>query len=613
MSDMWSDAFELGSRDVHIIAINGIGMSAIARILISFGYRVNGSDINQSKSTVDIVQKGATIHIGHDEKNVSANTNAVVVVSSIIKDGNPELEFAKRNGMKVFHRIDVLAKIAAVAKNIVVFSGTHGKTSSTSLCAWVFEQYTDKFIAVSGGMMENYNSNVRLMNFNTSDNNDCDYAILEGDESDNSFIKLNHDVAIINNLNPEHLDYYKTFDALKKSVKNFLCMSRKHSIVYVNDENLMNIMKEIVREIVKENSRKNLGKTSRDISDEDTQNDSIKQTTQNESIQNNQNNQINTNKFIYYGKNELTDEEIQILSKLGDFVYYRYYDIRPSAKGMMFSVSIFKISTQGETQEQKHFKNIYLNLYGEHNIQNAMGVFIVANTFGMNEESIREGFATFLGTQRRFSILSYAYCGNSNGDPNDVNNDEEKRKGYGEGSGKSECRDFAQFNDFGITVVDDYAHHPNEVKALIRGARIFQKSHEEFSEKQQEKSQKKSQKKSPGHKLIMIFQPHKYSRLNDNFDLFVDALSSVDMLFILPVYGTSEKRENFSKNEVHLYQELKEKLDEKLLLCENFNQCNEEIFEFMKKGYIEKGDLIIFCGAGNITHFAHEFAMNLKI
>lgn len=689
--DMWSDIFELGSRDVHIIAINGIGMSAIARILINFGYSVNGSDISQSKSTIDIIKKGAKIHIGHNENNI--NTNAVVVISSIIKDCNPELEFAKKNKIKVFHRIDVLAKIAAIARKIIVFSGTHGKTTSTSLCAWVFEQYTDKFIAVSGGMMENYNSNVRIMNFNKFNDfhgfnkdllcngslkndsvrddlsmddlpvknsitnkladdlshikqvnysaiakddevfseHDCDYAILEGDESDNSFIKLNHDVAIINNLNPEHLDYYKTFDVLKRSVKNFLCMSRKYSIICVDDENLMDILKEIASETSKNHN----------------------------------------SKVIYYGKNELTYEKMQFLSELGKFVYYRYYDIRPSKKGMIFSISVQyekhlkkhleeKNCKQLAKQEKKHFKNIYLNLYGEHNIQNAMGVFIVANTFGMDEKRIRQGFATFLGTERRFSILSY---GESNSEGNCENNG----------------RDLAQSNDFGITVVDDYAHHPNEVKAVIESARIYQKSYERSHQRSPEASLEnldttKTEHKTPNKdkkwsieessnsisnsnqcsKLIMIFQPHKYSRLNDNFDLFVNTLSSVDILFILQLYETSEKREDFNKNEVHLYEELKERLNlklssklndslnlnnlhsneklskesidfinakkcetnnringDRLMLCENFDQCDEKIFEFIKKGYIEKGDLVLFCGAGNITHFAHKFSKKI--
>lgn len=504
------DPLKLGSTNVHLIAINGIGMSALAKILFAMGYNVSGSDISMPTYVKNIVDQGAKVFLSHSEENISCIDNPAVIVSSIIKNCNPELEYAIKKQYHIFHRSDVLRKIAEFCKRKIVFSGTHGKTTSTSLCIWVFEQHYNSFLGVSGGIMQNYRDNIRNITFKSDK---IDYAILEGDESDNSFIKLNHDIAVINNINPEHLDFYKTFDNLKKSVCEFIFGSKNMSIFCINDENLADI------------------------------------------VANQQSYADQMPILIAFGKNAF--EQVEDYVKLNNIKeYFCYCNIRATESGMIFDLTRYKNILIKDNHGQcshivvENFRDIYVNLYGQHNVINACGVFIVALLNDVPEGSIRNGFSTFLGAERRFTILSEGY---------------------------------------GVTVVDDYAHHPNEIAAVINAARIFLKNHEG--------------------RVIVVVQPHKYSRLNENFDSFVDVLSKADGVIVLPVYAASELP--LELNSLDLFNRLNS-LKSEVFYCEDFPTCNEKLLQWINEKHLKNYDIVIFVGAGDVTYCAKDFAKSLE-
>ena len=452
---------------IYFIGIGGIGMSAIASILNHRGYKVQGSDISENQNVKRLQAEGIKIDLGHSRGNLSQDV-ALCVRSSIIKENNIEIEYCKEHNIPVVHRSDVLAQIMH-GKFAVAVSGTHGKTTTTALIASVIEHALLDPTIINGGIINNKGTNVHY--------GKGKYIISEADESDNSFIKLPADVAVITNIDSEHLDFYGTYDNLKQSFFKFIDQLKDGGFGVVCTDN------EEVRELMPKWSGKDV---------------------------------------VTYGfEGEPDVKAINIKSK--GFGYS--FDVICSKKF-----------------NNKKIEGLEINIPGIHNISNALAAVAIALKLSISTEDLIKGIASYTGVKRRFTI-----------------------------TGKER----------GITFVDDYAHHPEEIIATLRAA--------------------KNVVAATGGKLFVIFQPHKYTRLRDLFDRFVKSFSDSDILYIADVYAASEKPIDGFDNQT-LVRTIKERKAHNDVNVLNSSGLLPEIIRKRCK----ENDIVMFLGAGDITEWAYE-------
>jgi UDP-N-acetylmuramate--alanine ligase len=551
MDRNFNDILNFGNQNVYIIAIGGIGMSAIAKFLLYFGYNVSGSDIAESKYTSELQKLGIKVFIGHSAENISNFSDHVeglknictsqsickptCIISSIIKNDNPELVEAKKIEMNILHRSDILSIISKISKNRISISGSHGKTTTTSMAINVFEStiINEDFIGVNGGIIENYGTNIVLRSILRNNKSgefqsNFDYFISEADESDNSFNRTEYDSCIVTNISSEHIEYYGSFDELKRCFSNFIQNSKNYSVVCSDDLEVRNIISSI------SSFKKGI--------------------------------------FIY-GLSDISNDIKEFLLQNNLHLYFQVKNIKPCKdseensdktlqdtnlleEGTIFDISVYE--RKGDNYiEIENISKIFTRTYGIHNALNATGVFVLSRLYSISEENFRIGLKNFSGTKRRFSILSKS----------------------------SE-------NIFGITIVDDYAHHPKEIEAVIKSA----------IDRYVVKDIKHSKKK-----VISVVQPHKYSRLNNNFDYFVKALNQSDICIVLPVYAASEQKMTLDSKD--LYENLNCKLK---FYCEDFRECENMMLNLIKSKEVTNEDVLLFLGAGDITNLAHEFSEYIK-
>tara|TARA_Y100000590_G_C15696415_1_gene1005293 strand:- start:930 stop:2327 length:1398 start_codon:yes stop_codon:yes gene_type:complete len=315
---------------IHFIGIGGIGMSGLAQIMNNMGFSVQGSDLNKNKSTERLIKSGIKVYLGHNQKNINKAT--MIVVSSAIKKNNNELRAAKNKKLPVFKRGEMLANIIALKKNIIV-TGSHGKTTTTSLISNILVEAGLDPTVINGGVINSLKSNAQL--------GKGEWAVIESDESDGSFLKLPITYSIVTNVDKEHLDFYGTFEKLKKSFKDFIekTPSFGKSIVCIDNNNLRSILLK-----------------------------------------------CRTNNFITYGFNRDSNYQIINVKKGVDF---SSFDLKVKLPRNKF----FKI------------KNIKLNLIGDHNISNATASIVVALNLGIKINKIKNALQKFLGIQRRFTKI----------------------------------------------------------------------------------------------------------------------------------------------------------------------------------------------------------------
>ena len=455
---------------IHFIGIGGIGMSGLAQIMNNMGFTIQGSDLNRNKNTERLIKSGMKVYFGHHQKNLKKAT--MIVISSAIKKNNKELKAAKLKKLPVFQRGEMLANIVALKKNIVV-SGSHGKTTTTSLVANILVEAGLDPTVINGGVINSLKNNAQL--------GKGEWAVIESDESDGSFLKLPITYSIVTNIDKEHLDYYGSFERLKKSFRSFIdkTPSFGKSLICIDGNNLKSLLSK-----------------------------------------------CKTNNFFTYGFEKNSNYQITNVKRE---INYSIFDLRLKFTGK----KIYKI------------KNIKVNLIGDHNISNATAAIAIALNLGIQISKIKQALKKFLGIQRRFTKVFSI----------------KKREFY-----------------------DDYAHHPTEIRAVIKGARQVYKDR----------------------KIICVFQPHRYSRVKFLKNEFALSFRSSDAVVLCPIYSAGEKiKHNFNQNS--LSQLISKKSKTQVINIKD----QKELKNYFKKNLLDN-EMVICMGAGSISNWIKEIGNELK-
>ena len=455
---------------VHFIGIGGIGMSGLAQIMNNMGFTIQGSDLNRNKNTERLIKSGMKVYFGHHQKNLKKAT--MIVISSAIKKNNKELKAAKLKKLPIFQRGEMLANIVALKKNIVV-TGSHGKTTTTSLVANILVEAGLDPTVINGGVINSLKNNAQL--------GKGEWAVIESDESDGSFLKLPITYSIVTNIDKEHLDYYGSFERLKKSFRSFIdkTPSFGKSLICIDENNLKSLLSK-----------------------------------------------CKTNNFFTYGFEKNSNYQITNVKRE---INYSIFDLRLKFTGN----KIYKI------------KNIKVNLIGDHNISNTTAAIAIALNLGIQISKIKQALKKFLGIQRRFTKVFSI----------------KKREFY-----------------------DDYAHHPTEIRAVIKGARQVYKDR----------------------KIICVFQPHRYSRVKFLKNEFALSFRSSDAVVLCPIYSAGEKiKHNFNQNSFS--QLISKKSKTQVINIKD----QKELKNYFKKNLLDN-EMVICMGAGSISNWIKEIGNELK-
>ena len=385
---------------IHFVGIGGIGMSGIAEVLLNHGYRVQGSDLKSTPITRRLEELGAHIFEGQRAENVA--DAEVVVISSAIKPGNAELDAARAHGLPVVRRAEMLAELMRLKSNIAV-AGTHGKTTTTTMVATLLDAGEFDPTVVNGGIIHAYGSNARK--------GEGEWMVVEADESDGTFNRLPATIAIVTNIDPEHMEHWGDFDTLRKGFLDFVSNIPFYGVaVCCTDHPEVQAL---------------VGK-------------------------------ISDRRVITYGFNAQADVRAVNLRYEGGIAYF---DVALQAEGIMI-------------------EGCSLPMPGDHNVSNALSAIAVARHLGMKGEVIKEALAAFGGVNRRFTRV-----------------------------GEID----------GVTIIDDYGHHPVEIAAVLKAAR-----------------------QATDGRVIAVHQPHRYSRLHSLFDDFCACFNDADVVGIAEVYAAGE-------------------------------------------------------------------------
>ena len=455
---------------IHFVGIGGIGMSGIAEVMHNLGYKVQGSDLAEGASVERLRSRGITVHVGHAAENVEGV--AVVVTSTAVRRTNPEVAAALEARVPVVRRAEMLAELMRLKSTIAV-AGTHGKTTTTSMIASLLDCGNIDPTVINGGIIEQYGSNARL--------GDSDWMVVEADESDGSFLRLDGTIAVVTNIDPEHLDHYGDFDGVKRAFVEFI-----HNVPFYGAAVLCVDHPEVQAVI----------------------------------------GAVRDRKVVTYG-----------FSLQADICGV---NIRPHEGGNTFDVIVRQ---RGE--EDRRIEGVHLPMPGRHNVQNALAAIAVSIEMGCPDDVIRNGFASFGGVRRRFTKTgSVALEGGS------------------------------------VSVIDDYAHHPVEIRAVLGAAR----------------------EAVPEGRVIAIAQPHRYTRLRDLMDDFQNCFSDADMVLVTPVYTAGEDPIEGVDAEA-LVSGLKSRGHRSARTVADLSDCAATLAK-----EIAPGDIIVCLGAGDITKWAATLA-----
>ncbi len=453
---------------IHFIGIGGIGMSGIVEIMHKLGYKVQGSELKMNSNTKRLSDFGIEIFEGHNPSNL--DDVEYVVISSAIKKDNVEYVHAIEKGIPVIKRSEMLAEIMKL-KTCVAISGSHGKTTTTSLIASMFEFSGLNPTVINGGIINSKSTNAYLGN--------GDYLIVEADESDATFINIPSTVAVITNIDPEHLDFYGSFENLIDAFYSFI-----HNLPFYGFA-IACIDNKNVRDLVAK---------------------------------------IKNRKIITYG---IDSEDANV----------RAFDIELFAMSSKFSVRIMLPNSSKEIT----INDVCLPIPGSHNILNSLSAISIAMELDFEIENIKNGFKNFTGVKRRFTKTGEI---------------------------------------FGIEVFDDYAHHPEEIISTLRVAKNYVQ--ERMS------------------RVIAIFQPHRYSRLESLFNEFANAFYMADEVYITDIYSAGEQ-EIIGYNHLTLVKKINSSTNKNAFYLDSFDTIVNEVLP-----KLNKNDLILFMGAGSITNWAYE-------
>jgi UDP-N-acetylmuramate--alanine ligase len=460
---------------IHFIGIGGIGMSGIAEVMHNLGYQVQGSDIADSYVVEGLRARGIKVAIGHDASNVDGV--AVVVTSTAVKRGNPEVEAALANRIPLVRRAEMLAELMRL-KSTVAIAGTHGKTTTTSLVAALLDAGGIDPTVINGGIINNYGSNARL--------GASDWMVVEADESDGSFLRLDGTIAVVTNIDPEHLDHYGSFDAIKDAFVEFI-----ENVPFYGAAMLCLDHPEVQAIIPR----------------------------------------IRDRRIVTYGFSAQAD--------------VRGTNVTPGPDGNRFDVVVRDRDGNSRTIE-----GIHLPMSGRHNVQNALAAVAVALHMGVSDDKIASGFNGFAGVKRRFTKVGEIAV---------------------EGGV--------------VTVIDDYAHHPVEIRAVLSAAR----------------------EGAGAGRVVAVVQPHRFTRLRDHMDDFQQAFNDADMVLTLPVYAAGESPIEGVSSDT-LVAGLRDRGHRHASTVADASALAANVAGGIKAGSLRGGDMIICLGAGDITKMAAGLA-----
>jgi len=455
---------------IHFVGIGGIGMSGIAEVLRNLGYAVQGSDIAENANVQRLRSLGIDVKIGHRAENVQHAS--VVVVSSAIKRDNPEMAAARTALVPVVRRAEMLGELMRLKWAIAV-GGTHGKTTTTSMIASLLDTAGYDPTVINGGIINAYGTNARL--------GDSDWMVVEADESDGTFVKLPATVAVVTNIDPEHLDFYGDFATLRAAFDSFV-----QNIPFYGFAALCLDHAEVQAMIPRVSDRR----------------------------------------ILTYGFSPQAD--------------VRGFDVSLDPGGARFSVAV----TDRVDGHDRTLSDLHLPMFGMHNVQNALAVIAVGHEMGLDEDTMRTALARFTGVKRRFTRTGVAH---------------------------------------GITVIDDYAHHPVEIAAVLKAAR------------------------TAGHgRTIAVVQPHRYSRLHSLFEEFCTCFNDADAVIVADVYAAGEEPiEGIDRDA--LVDGLRMHGHRRVIPLETADQLAAAV-----RATARAGDLVVCLGAGSISGWANKLPAQLE-
>jgi UDP-N-acetylmuramate--alanine ligase len=451
-------------KRVHFVGIGGVGMSGIAEVLKNLGYEIDGSDLRESETTKRLRALGINISIGHSAENIK-NTD-VVVISSAVSQDNPEVQAANSMSIPVIPRAEMLAELARLKYGVLV-AGAHGKTTTTSLLASVLGDCKLDPTVVIGGKLKGIGSNARL--------GEGEFLIAEADESDGSFLKLSPTIAVVTNIDREHLDFFKDIETIQDAFLSFINKVPFYGLAIVCGDN------EYIRKLLPDVRRR----------------------------------------FITYG----LGEDLDLVAKS-----VRTYGMKSEFEAVLNgkSLGMFEIP-----------------LAGSHNVCNGLAVIAVANELKMDMDSIRNALRNFSGVSRRFELKGRVS---------------------------------------GIRVIDDYGHHPVEIVATLKAVKEMAAAEKEGEEG----------------RLIVLFQPHRYTRTRDLLAEFIDSFGYADKVVLMDIYPAGEKPLPGVDSE---------------LLFRGISETGKEIEYIKERGYItgyldtelRPNDILLTLGAGDVWKVGEEF------
>ena len=457
---------------IHLVGIGGIGMSGIAEVLHNLGYAVSGSDVAESANIQRLREKGIAVEIGHRDENVGGA--AVVVVSSAIQPDNPEIRAARTALIPVVRRAEMLAELMRLKWAIAV-GGTHGKTTTTSLIAAMLDAAELDPTVINGGIINAYGTNARL--------GEGEWMVVEADESDGSFTHLPATIAVVTNIDPEHMEFYGSFEALRGAFEQFVT-----NIPFYGFAAMCIDHPEVQAMIPRVPDRR----------------------------------------VITYGFSPQAD--------------FRGVNVAISADGSRFDVVI----TDRGTGDSRTIEGLLLPMLGHHNVQNALASIAIGIEMGMSDQRIVNTLAEFSGVKRRFT-----------------------RTGIVDG----------------VTVIDDYGHHPVEISAVLTAARAAVENTA---------------------KVIAVVQPHRYSRLSDLFEDFCACFNDADAVIVANVYAAGEEPIPGADRDA-LVEGLRSRGHRLVIPL-----VDDTALAPIIKEMTDPGDLVVCLGAGNITAWAHALPDQLR-
>ncbi|WP_375257774.1 UDP-N-acetylmuramate--L-alanine ligase [Citreimonas sp.] len=451
---------------IHFVGIGGIGMSGIAEVLLNHGYTIQGSDLKATKITQRLVELGATVFEGQRAENLAGAQ--VVVISSAIKPGNPELDEARARGLPVVRRAEMLAELMRLKSNVAI-AGTHGKTTTTTMVATLLERGGFDPTVVNGGVIHAYGSNARM--------GQGEWMVVEADESDGTFNRLPATIAIVTNIDPEHMDHWGSLENLRRGFYDFVSNIPFYGLAVCCTDNAE------VQALV---------------------------------------GRVTDRRVVTYGFNAQAD--------------VRAVNLRYEAGTALFDVAF---QDTGEVAE-----GFRLPMPGDHNVSNALSAIAVARHLGMTADEICAALAAFGGVNRRFTKVG------------EVD---------------------------GVTIIDDYGHHPVEIAAVLKAARQATQG-----------------------RVIAVHQPHRFTRLHHHFEEFCTCFNEADVVAIAEVYAAGEDPiEGATRDDLVAG-----------LVRHGHRQARalqgEDDLAALVREVARPGDMVVCLGAGTISAWANALPERLR-